>query len=278
MSDKKVAQERFQILQQKIFDYLNPDETEANDNSPMASAFVNIGADSNEYADSIYVKYGIHQEKARQISEIMYALSAYNASVPYDSKIKGFNVPITDIKVETFAEVDASFDDYDFEEPISFDNEIPDTSDLPTARTDIFSMTIDEEGLSFDIFNHYNDDRYFLKIYHDDLEYLSYGPEIEQLFANKEFCLKEVQTAGKKLQYVPEELRDREMCLTAVQQDGRALQYVPEEQRDREMCMAAVRQTGWAFQYVPDAIRGDATTADEFLERAEDEDTVRPSM
>ena len=44
-------------------------------------------------------------------------------------------------------------------------------------------------------------------------------------------------------------------CLTAVQQDGRKLAYVPDELKTLELCLAAVANNLAALKHVPEALK-----------------------
>ena len=70
-------------------------------------------------------------------------------------------------------------------------------------------------------------------------------------------ALEKVKKDGKKLEYVPDELKTDELCLEAVKQNGLALEYVLDELKTDELCLEAVKQDGLVLEDVPEELKTD---------------------
>ncbi len=67
-----------------------------------------------------------------------------------------------------------------------------------------------------------------------------------------------VESRGKLLAELPDELKTPDMCSVAVRQDPEALEYVPEETKTEALCLDAVRRDGSMLLFVPPALMTEA--------------------
>ena len=83
----------------------------------------------------------------------------------------------------------------------------------------------------------------------------------DELKYDKDVVLAAVNSFGKALQYVPEELKDRDVVLAAVKNNGMVLQYVQNElNNDKEIALEAVKNDISAINYIGENLKGEDTS------------------
>lgn len=180
MTDKAKIREKFDALQEKVFDYLYGEMPEDDTTACcMASPFIT----GNESISQTFAAF-IGPRRAERLLDICRAFrelrEASEGWTPLQEVVLTINFPMKAYENEGVPKSLGSDDYNEWEANMRWLPQPSDDEPCEPFRFDPVGMSIDEDGIKIEAYSHYGDGKYEFKIYSSTLKTIANGPEARQ--------------------------------------------------------------------------------------------------